>query len=363
MTAHGGDVWQAGEAFGISPLALLDFSANINPRGLPQRARLRLERDAADPHLLSLYPDPSGQRLRRALSAQLDVPPEAIVPGPGAEALLSPLFRFLRPARALVPVPAFSEYRRVCESEQIGFVPLHLQAREQFRAPVKAICRRIEIGEAPLVLLNNPHNPSGALLDPKEVRRIADAARAAGGTLLLDEAFIDYVPGVSLAREAAAGSGLIVLRSLTKFYGCPALRIGYAIAPPDTIRAIRTLLPTWAITQFAMDALAEAVADREYAAASLAANEASRERLAEALSELGVCVFPSAANFLLIELRPGMPASANLRARLLAKHRILIRNCDSFESLAPGRFVRVAVRSEDENRRLLDALAAELDSP
>jgi threonine-phosphate decarboxylase len=363
MTAHGGDVWQAGEAFGISPLSLLDFSANINPRGLPQRARQRLERDAADPHLLSLYPDPSGQRLRRALSAQLDVPPEAILLGSGAEALLSPLFRFLRPASALVPVPAFSEYRRVCESEQIEFAPLHLQAREQFLAPVRAICRRIEAGEAPLVLLNNPHNPTGALLQAEEVRSIADAARAAGATLLLDEAFIDYVPAASLAHEAATASGLIVLRSLTKFYGCPALRIGYAVAPPGTIRAIRTLLPTWAITQFAMDALAEAVADRGYVAASLAANEAARTRLAEALSGLGVCVFPSAANFLLIELRAGMPASANLRARMLANHRILIRNCDSFEALAPGRFVRVAVRSDEDNRRLLDAFAVELNSP
>ncbi len=314
---HGGDVWQVAEELGIRASELLDFSANINPRGLPLRARERLVRDAADSRLLSFYPDPSARRLRQALSERLAVDPDAIVVGPGAEALLAPILRVLDPRRALVPVPAFSEYRRVCEQLQIEVVPFPLTRSEWFRIPVDRFFHCMDGGVA---IVNNPHNPSGAMLDAREVRRVRESANAAGATLLLDEAFIDYVPEASLVRDA--GEGLIVLRSLTKFYGCPALRVGYAVADPEMVRKVRALLPAWPVTQLAIDALSEAVGDKEYAETSLVENAGERKALAESLSEMGLIVFPSAANYLFLELRSGMPAAAELRARLITKHRV-----------------------------------------
>lgn len=363
MIVHGGDVWQVGDEMGIPVSQLLDFSANINPRGLPPQARDRLARDAADPRLLSLYPDRSARRLRNALSEQLAVDADAIAVGPGAESLLGPILRYLQPKQALVPVPAFSEYRRVCEQQQIEFAAFPLHRSELFRTPVDGLCRRIESESPGAVLLNNPHNPSGAMLNPHEIRRVADTAISFLSTLLLDEAFIDYVPHASLVHEAATQPGLIVVRSLTKFYGCPALRVGYAVAHPETIRRIVSLLPTWPVTQLAIDALAEAVADREYAEASLRENAVERQHLSESLSGLGLVVFPSAANYLLLELGADMPTASEVRARLIAKHRILIRNCDSYEGLAPGRYLRVAVGAREENCRLIQAFANELRLP
>ena len=104
----------------------------------------------------------------------------------------------------------------------------------------------------------------------------------------------------------------------------------------------------------------EAVADREYEEASLRENAVERGWLAEKLSHLGLSVFPSAANYLFMELSQGMPVSSDLRSRLINRHRILIRNCDSYEGLAPGRYIRVAVRFREENIRLIHALAEEL---
>jgi threonine-phosphate decarboxylase len=360
VTVHGGDVWQVSEELGFPASELLDFSANINPRGLPPRARERLQRGASDVRLLSFYPDPSARRLREALSQQLAVPADAIVVGPGAESLLAPILRYLQPQRALIPVPAFSEYRRVCDQLQIEHCPFPLSRTELFRTPIERLCQSIESESPGVVLLNNPHNPSGAKLDAHEVRCVGDVAIAFLATLLLDEAFIDYVPNASLVREAANQAHLVVLRSLTKFYGCPALRVGYAVAHPDTIRNIRSMLPTWPVTQLAIDALAEAITDREYADASLHENAVERERLADSLRGLNLVVFPSAANFLLVELRADMPSASDLRSRLIAKHRILIRNCDSYEGLAEGRYVRVAVRTAEENCRLIQALDQEL---
>jgi threonine-phosphate decarboxylase len=355
MIAHGGDVWQVAEEFGFSAWDLLDFSANINPRGLPPRARQRLARDASDPKLLSFYPDSSARRLRRALSEQLDVPADAIVVGPGAESLLAPILWYLRPRSLLVPVPAFSEYRRVCEQELIDFVPFPLERSELFSLPLERFCGRLQSDAPGAVLLNNPHNPTGALLPPGDIRRIA-----ALSTLLLDEAFIDYVPHASLVREAATRPGWIVVRSLTKFYGCPALRVGYAVAHPETIRGMNSFLPTWPVTQLAIDALVEAVSDRDFAETTLHENAAERAWLTASLTQLGLIVFPSAANYLFLELRSGMPTASNLRSRLIARHRILVRNCDSYEGLAPGRHARVAVRSRADNCRLIQALATEL---
>ncbi len=351
MTVHGGDIWQVGEEQGIVPSDLLDFSANINPRGMPPRARERLVRDAADARLVGAYPDPAARHLRRALGEQLGVAPETIVVGPGAEALLSPILRCVRARRMLVPVPAFSEYRRVCEQEQIEFVPFPLNRNELFRIPADRLSEGVEA-----VLLNNPHNPSGSILEAHELEPLL----ASAATVILDEAFIDYVPHTSLVRRAAARPDLIVIRSLTKFFGCPALRVGYAVAHPDTALRIRSLLPTWPVTQLALAALTEAVADREYAAATIQENTVAREHLAASLAALGLFVFPSAANYLLLELGSDMPTASVLRSRLIANHRILIRNCDSYEGLAPDHYIRVAVRSTEHNRQLVEALAGEL---
>src|SRR5260370_20481511 len=287
--------------------------------------------------------------MRNAVSEHLAVDADEIDVGPGDESLLGTILRCLHPKQALVPVPAFSEYRRVCEQQQIEFAAFPLHRSELFRTSVDGLCRRIESESPGVVLLNNPHNPSGAMLNPREIRRVADTAISFLARLLLDEAFIDYVPHASLVREAATQPGLIVVRSLTKFYGCPALRVGYAVAHPETIRRIVSLLPTWPVTQLAIDALAEAVADREYAEASLRENAVERQQLSESLSGLGLVVFPSAANYLLLELRADMPTASELRARLIAKHRILIRNCDSYEGLAAGCYVRPALPAPEEH--------------
>lgn len=360
MKAHGGDARAAAEEIGLLPFEILDFSANINPRGLPPRALERLISEASDQRLLGLYPDPSAPHLRRALSNRLTVPAEAIVVGPGAEALMTPILRSLGATHALVPVPAFSEYKRVCLREGIQYTAFAMQREDHFRLQFDRFRQCIETGNFDVVILNNPHNPSGWAIDKDQICSIFEVVSARRGTLLLDEAFIDYVPGASLTCTAAERDRLIVLRSLTKFYGCPALRIGYAVAAPETVKGIASFLPTWPITEMAAAALTEALADENHVNLSLAENVAERERLSKTLSALGLTVFPSAANYLLVELGERMPNSTDLRARMLERHRLLVRNCDSFEGLEHGRFVRVAVRTTEENERLTDALREEL---
>jgi threonine-phosphate decarboxylase len=186
--------------------------------------------------------------------------------------------------------------------------------------------------------------------------RIA-AARSAGASVLADEAFIDYCPEAAVTRDAAMQAGVIAIRSLTKFFGCPGLRVGYAVAAPETARGLAAQLPAWPVSTLALNAVCEALRDADYICETLAMNARERTHLAEALDRLGCRMFPSAANFLLIQLPDAFPA-ALVRERLIREYAILVRECDSFEGLEPDRYLRVAVRRKSENARLIEGLTS-----
>jgi threonine-phosphate decarboxylase len=345
--SHGGDVERAARESGIPVDRILDFSANVNPLGLPLRAAERLARDAQDPRLLMQYPDADSHGLLRVLSERLSVPPQSVVIGAGADSLIHAAVRALEPRRCIIPVPAFLEYGRACRAYGCAIRTIPLAAREQ-----------LDPGD--LVIFNNPHNPTGACASRAEMLNRIATARARGATVLAHEAFVDYVPGASITREAATQPGVIAVRSLTKFFGCPGLRVGYAVAAPETVSALRAQLPAWPVTTLALNALSEAVGDVAYICDTLKTNERARELLTSALGGLGCYVFPSAANFLFLRL-PSTFNAGCIRERMLRDHAILVRECDSFESLEPGRYLRVAVRGETENARLIEALGSLFD--
>lgn len=356
---HGGLVDAAARQLGVPPDEILDFSANLNPAGLPPRAAARLAREAADPRLVARYPDPEARELKLALAARLDLPPETIVIGAGADALIHAAVRALAPRACLIPVPAFAEYARACAAAGIEARRVALKAEEGFRLQPQAWHGA---GEGETIVLNNPHNPTGACAGRSEMLDRLAAARSNGATVLVDEAFVDYTPEAAITRDAAAQSSVIAIRSLTKFYGCAGLRVGYAVGAPEAALALQQHLPPWPVTTLAANTLAEAIADGEYARHTVACTADRRAGLTADLMALGCRVFPGSANFLLVELPPEHEA-ADIQRRLLERSRILVRVCDSFEGLTAGRYIRVAVRFDKENSRLVNALAGLLEDP
>jgi threonine-phosphate decarboxylase len=352
---HGGDVALAALEAGIPRAGILDFSANVNPLGLPARAAERLAREAADPKIVNCYPSREDDELHQMLCQRLDLPPASIVIGAGADALIHAAIHSFHPRRCLIPIPAFGEYERAASACgcQIEWIP---------RVANFTLDPRIfEVsGPGDLVVLNNPQNPSGACVSGPELRGQIDRLRAAGAYVLADEAFIDYGPADAITRDAAAVNRVIAVRSLTKFFGCPGLRVGYAVAAPETAARLEAQLPAWPVTTLARNALAEALADTGFIREAIQRNEAARNSFAAGLADLACHVFPSAANFLLLRLPHGF-AALTVRERLLREHGILVRECDSFAGLEPGRYLRVAVRLEEENVRLILALAQILE--
>jgi threonine-phosphate decarboxylase len=346
---HGGKVFEAARRWGVSPEEIIDFSANINPLGPPPGVLAALENCLA-PLNLRTYPDP--HTFISALANKHGVATEEIVIGPGSAALIFAVLRAMRPATALVIDPGFDEYFRACAAIEAEVIRPRLMERDGFEPDFAALTDIFDTRICDLAILNSPHNPTGRLYAREDLMILVDLAETKDVTLLLDEVFIDYAPESSLLSIAPTNSRLIVLRSLTKFYAIPGLRLGYAVCPAEIAAAISAQFDAWPVSTIALEAGLAALAEEEYARESRRSNTQAREEFAAALREIGLSVFPSAANFLLIRLPRGSGADL---AQHLESSRILIRRCDSFYGLGDA-FIRLAVRSKADNMRLVSLI-------
>jgi threonine-phosphate decarboxylase len=358
---HGGDVDEVAHAYGVSLDCLIDFSSNINPMGPPRRALRRLAREATSRDVLTRYPDPSYSELSQALATALDVQANGVTIANGSAAIIGAIIRTIAPRVCLLATPAFAEYGRALRANGCRVRRFPLDAARGFEFDADAFIRALTQLRPSLCILTNPHNPSGALTRQPTMLRVVDQIRRMKTQLVVDEAFMDYVPTETLVAEAVRSEHLVVLRSLTKFYGMPALRVGYAVSSPRTAARIAGQLPPWPVTTLAASVAAEAIQDQQYARHTLVSIADERRWLSQALGSIGVTVYPSAANFVLLRLPATAPTSPRLRARLIIDAGIVVRDCRSFDGLSDGRFIRVAVRQRDENERLVRALGSVLE--
>jgi threonine-phosphate decarboxylase len=178
---------------------------------------------------------------------------------------------------------------------------------------------------------------------------------AAGAYLLLDEAFIDFVEEASFKSHLRRFPRLMILRSFTKFYGIPGMRLGFLLGEPELVAGLAGEQEPWSVNTMAQVMGRACLADQEYMGQTRTLIAKERAFLFDRLAALpGLTPFPSAVNYLLVKLnRPGATA-ASLREQMLA-HRIVIRDASNFRGL-DERFFRIAVRGREENSRLLTAL-------
>lgn len=356
---HGGDLSTAEETFGCPQGGFLDFSSNMNPIGPPEAVRRAIAKYADE---IDRYPDPAVRKLRGLLAARHGVPPEAILTGNGAAELIDLAARVLKPAAAAIPAPSFVEYEEaaVKAGAEIRYVPL--APAEGFALSMRAVEAALAAHGRPDVwFIGSPNNPTGRTVDPDVLRILLDD----GHQVVLDEAFVDFIPigeQRSLAGLAASHPRLIVLRSMTKFYSIPGIRLGYVIAAPDTIEAMRRLQVPWSVNSLAQR-IGEAVLEDDETFALRTAEWLAAERpyLAEGLTRLGFTVYPGEANYILAALDPALGMTSSDLQRAMGRRGILIRDASRFEGL-DGAYVRFAVKSHGDNERLLDALAACLAS-
>jgi threonine-phosphate decarboxylase len=353
---HGGNVFAVARSLGIPPERILDFSASINPLGMAPGVRAALGNCV---ERLLHYPDKGAAELKDCLAAYHGVSAMQIAVANGSTELIHLMPRLVGGSRALIVAPAFAEYACALEKSGWQIDYFTLKGEDAFALSLPAL--REKLAERyDLLFICNPGNPTGALIPKNDIAKVLDLCRASGTFLVLDEAFIDFCEEDS-AKDLIGGYGrAVLLRSMTKFFAIPGLRLGYAIGAPETIEAIGSLQNPWSVNTAAQVAGIASLCDPDYCEHTRNYVAAERDRLASALAGLpGLDVFPSHANYLLVQIRKG-PSAAELRCRLLEKG-ILIRVCGNFEGL-DGSFFRVAVRLREENERLVELLGGELPS-
>ncbi|MGC8492986.1 MAG: threonine-phosphate decarboxylase [Syntrophobacteraceae bacterium] len=357
---HGGNIYELAALAGCSPEEILDFSASINPLGPPPGLDAVLSGCFG---LLESYPDIHSRRLIEAISKFHDIDPACIVVTNGSTELIYWLPRALGVRSALAVLPAFGEYVKAFEIEGTRVEKLFSTPEEGFQPRVERLEAALGGGGFDAVLLTHPSSPAGSLLGADAIDWIVEKGAGPGPFLLVDEVFVDFCEEASLKRFLERAHNVALIRSFTKFYGIPGLRIGYLLAPPQIAEQVRGFVPPWSVGTQAQAAGAYCLSREEYRLGTLAFMEKERLRLAGKLSAIpGLEVFPGVANFLLVRLDGGLPPSSVLRTDIFARSRILIRDCASFEGLNEHYF-RVAVRLPEQNDRLLAALNDALSDP
>ena len=339
---HGGNIHKL---FRLSPgsgAEAIDFSANINPLGPPSWFRPLMSRSLEG---LVHYPDPENSRFVSAVAEHHGIDRERVVVGNGTTELLYLITRTLGATRAVIPTPSYVDYLRAAQLGGLPAVFLEMPEEGGFTLDCNALARLLQPGD--LAIIATPNNPTGAMVE--RGRLLSLAADFPRTLFLIDEAFLDFVAeGRSLA---AAADNILTLNSMTKFYGVPGLRVGYATLPPQHAETLRRNMPPWTVNGLAAEFAVTALADRDYQQRSREHCRELREELYRGLAARAELeVYPSAANYLFFKVADGR--SGDDLAMFCEKRFIAIRRCGNYRGL-DSRFCRVAVRTAAENRRLL----------
>jgi threonine-phosphate decarboxylase len=347
--AHGGNIYQAARQFGIDEGKIIDFSSNVNPLGPSSLAMRAAKRSLS---VIGRYPDPEMTDLRRAIARYFGIKSEQIMCGNGSIDLIHLIPRVFRPKNVLVLAPTFPEYAFAAVNAGSNVVTLSLKERDGFR--VDPVEMAFALKGVDLAFLCNPNNPTGQLIPKAEMLEIARYALQLGVRLVVDEAFMDFIGSESIVKEAVQTSNVICLRTFTKFFGMPGLRIGYAVSDEATIAALRDGQEPWTVSIPAEQAAMAALNDWGHSKKTLRLTEKERDRLIAALRLLpGVETFAGgAANFILIKC---ISADTYALRHKLGSRGMLVRDCSSFPGL-DDRYIRISVRKRRENNRLIKAL-------
>lgn len=348
---HGGDVYSARQKMKQEPL---DFSANINPMGMPPGA-VRAAADALQQ--CTQYPDPLCRELRAALAAYEGIPAEQIVCGNGAADLIFRIIAATHPQRALLLEPTFAEYEQALRSMDCSIAYFPLQESEGFVLP-EAFLQQLT-PEINLLFLCNPNNPTGRTVSPALLQEIWKRCEEAGILLVVDECFNEFLEHPernTLKGVLKPGTNAVILKAFTKSFAMPGLRLGYGLCGNKSLaERIFFCGQPWGVSIPAQAAGVAALQEQGYLERMRRLIQTERRWLSENLARLGLCVFPSEANYILFRTETEIP----LRERM-EQRGVLIRACGNYRGL-DDRYYRIAVRGHGENERLIAALKCALE--
>lgn len=348
MHEHGGNPYPYLNDKNIT--TFLDFSANINCFGMPEKVKQAAIQGVYDSiH----YPDPSCHRLKASIGHKLHVKEEWIFCGNGAAELIYNTLQVLRPQKTLVAAPGFFEYEQALQSVDCDIVYGALPETEEFRIGSSFLQQLRVTPGLNMVILANPNNPTGQLIPKDVLKEILEICRYRKIWIMLDECFLDFTaefPSNSLVSEIEKTPRLLILKAFTKMYAMPGLRMGYLLCSDKAFREkIVQIRQPWSVSLPAQEAAVAALEEGAFAHRTRAFIQQERPWLQDQLQKLGLKIYHADANFLLF-----FSPFPQLQQELL-KQQILIRDCGNFTGLKAG-YYRIVVRTHEKNLRLIQAL-------
>lgn len=344
---HGGDIYSQKLAPNGKPF--VDFSANINPLGLPLGVREALKNALKN---CVNYPDSFCRELRAATAAYLGVNEDYIFFGNGAADVLFRLALAVKPKKALLLAPTFADYEKALRSMDCQIAYYNLKEDNDFEVQ-KNILRHITPCTE-LVIICNPNNPTGQLTERSVLEKLLAKCEEVGAKLLVDECFMDFVDedkAFSLRDLLAEHPNLVILKAFTKTFAMPGIRLGYCLNSDDKLQQdLYRSGQDWSVSVLAQEAGKAALKERDYLEKSFALVRTERRYLIKQLEALGAKVFGSEANYIFFKLFQPEDLVARLR-----EQGYLIRSCSNYHNLGDG-YYRVAVKTRVLNRGLIKAI-------
>jgi threonine-phosphate decarboxylase len=355
FVSHGGDVWGFARKYNIPLEKVLDFSGPINFLGPPPKAVEAVKQYAK---LIRFYPDPDPVEFRTEIAEYVGhgIKASNVILGNGSIELIYMIAEaFHRNFKAVIPIPSFSEYEKA--ALRVGGEPVFVKLPDDFMLDVEAVKKAVT-DDTRLVSICNPHSPSGTLYSKEKVLDLVEFCREKNVIVSVDENYIEFAEkgqDNTMAGYVKKYENLFVIKSVTKFYGMPGIRLGYGLATESLIDTLQTVRQPWSINSLAGCATLAAFKDTAFIENTKRTITEERTRFAEMLSEIdGLHVFPSVTNFLLVKILLKKVTATTLKEEL-AKQGLLIRDCSTFMGL-DNRYFRVTVRAVKENLILVNAV-------
>jgi len=336
ISKHGGDIYTRKIDY--------DFSANLNPLGMPESVKNALKSSFEQ---YENYPDPLCRDLRRALSEYENFPVENIVCGNGAADLIYRLVSAVKPKKAVIISPSFSEYEKALKETGAQTVRHCLSEKNGFileRDILDVLDSSID-----MFFLCSPNNPTGRTVPENILRMIAEKCLSENIELICDECFMPFVSdGKNKSAREFINENIVILNAFTKIFSMAGLRLGYALfGSAELAEAVRNTGQYWSVSAPAQLAGIAALNEKNYAEKTARLIRTEREFLTAELEKIGFKVYNSESNFILFKC--DLPID-----EMLLKEKIAIRNCSNYYGLGSG-FFRTAVRSHKENLALISA--------
>lgn len=343
---HGGDIYSAREKIHTE---IIDFSANINPLGIPDGVKEALT--AAIPSCIH-YPDPLNRRLRKALALFEGVGEDQLVLGNGAADVIFRLCLSVKPKKALLLAPGFQEYEEALRVTETRITFYDLREEEEFMVTERFLKELKE--DYDILFLCNPNNPTGQTIDKDLLRRIVKRTEELGILLVMDECFQDFLEEEdrdSLTGLIGTYPHLFILKAFTKLYAIPGVRLGYGITGNrEILQGMERSGQPWSVSVLAEEAGLAALSEEEYRKKTKLLIREERAFLKEGLSSLGFRVIGSKANYLFFTKKGAGSVKPYLEQR-----GILVRSCKNYRGLTEE-YLRIAVKDRRSNECLLKAL-------